>query len=63
MNGPFVSRYHFVNGSGSFATPIGEDLDLLECDQTVPDHLVELGQDRADAILLVDDLDQDRQVL
>ena len=45
------------------ATAVGEDLDLLERDQPIADHLVELGQDGADAVLLVDDLDQDRQVL
>src|SRR6187397_904868 len=63
VNGPFAVRYHFVNGSRRPATSVGKNLDLLECDQSVSDHLVELRQDGADAILLVDHLDQDRQVL
>lgn len=39
---------------------VGEDFDLLERDQAVGNHRVELRQHPAKAILLVDDLDQDR---
>ncbi len=44
-------------------SPVGEDFDLLQRDETVGDHGVELGQDGSQSVLLVDDLDQDGQVL
>ena len=40
-----------------------EHVDLLERDRAAADHLVELGQDRANPVLLVDDLHEDRQIL
>jgi hypothetical protein len=47
---------------GGRAPAVGDDLDLLEGDEPFADHGVEFLQDGPQAILLVDDLDQDRQV-
>src|SRR3954452_3369457 len=41
---------------------IRDDLDLLERDEPVADHRVDLRQDLPQPVLLVDDLDEDREV-
>lgn len=60
-------RTGFTRRSGrtGFARPFGsvrQHLDAFERDQPVGDHRVELREDRAQAVLLVDDLDEHRQV-
>lgn len=42
---------------------MGDHLDLLEGDEAVGHHLVELGEDGAHLVVGVDRLDEDRQVL
>ena len=38
------------------ATAVGQHVDLLQRDEAVADHLVELGQDGPDPFLLVDEI-------
>src|SRR6188472_695399 len=53
-----ATRLALVDG----AALVRDDLDGLRRDQAVDEHRLELGEDRSQAVLLVDDLDDDREV-
>src|SRR6476661_9945060 len=58
-----ITKTRVTSGPLAVGADVPHHLDGLDHDETAGEELVDLGQERADALLGVDDDDGDRQVL